>query len=69
MAFTAYDSNPEPILDPRYVSIDFIEVRWNSTHYSESILPSHACSEEELGLKSSSGKYMKPHPYSEPFVE
>ena len=52
------------------MTVDFVEVKWNETHYSESPLPSHPCSEEELGLslEKSNGKYMKPHPYHEPFI-
>ena len=51
--FTAYDSNPEPILDPTYGSLHLNHYRWgqpedeaNGRHR----LPQHACTREELGL-------------------
>ena len=48
---TAYDSDPDPIEDPRYGRIYARFHQWghgNSTEYTE--LPAHYCTDEELGL-------------------
>ena len=60
----------ESILDPTYVNIQYLEVKWNTTHYIEEPLPSHPCSDAELGLEPSKGsaEYMKPHPYYDTVV-
>ena len=57
--FTAYDSNPEPILDPSYGSLNFKYTTWgenpDGTFYDNSIdLDTHYCTKEELGLVESS---------------
>ncbi len=53
-AFTAYDSNPEPILDPTYGSLRFYHYRWGQQNdglpNGRLRIPSHTCTREELGL-------------------
>ena len=53
--FTAYDSNPAPILDPTYGELLIRYTRWgenpDGTFYDEFVdLPTHPCSKEELSL-------------------
>ena len=55
VAFTAYDSNPEPILDPTYGEIIFNHYEWgpqpDGSYMTERRrINSHTCSREELGL-------------------
>ena len=57
VAFTAYDSNPEPILDPTYGEIVYNHYKWgpdvgeNDTYGSKRLpLKSHQCTSTELGL-------------------
>ena len=45
IAFTAYDSETEPILDPRYADIQFLAVEWDHDGYWEKEIPYHACSD------------------------
>ena len=53
-AITVYDSNPEPIDDPRYGTLALGHYGWG---YGEGISsggisrPNHACSDDELGLE------------------
>ena len=53
--FTAYDDDPEPILDPTYGELLIRYTRWgenaDGTFYDETDdLPTHYCSPEDLGL-------------------
>ena len=53
--FTAYDDNPDPILDPTYGEFLIRYTRWgenpDGTFYDEfDSLPSHTCTSEDLGL-------------------
>ena len=53
--FTAFDDNPEPILDPTYGELLIRYTRWgenpDGTYYDEFIpLNTHPCSNEDLGL-------------------
>ena len=53
--FTAYDDNPNPILDPTYGELLIRYTRWgenpDGTYYDEFVdLPTHPCSNEDLGL-------------------
>ena len=53
MAFTAYDSVEEPILDPTYGKIVFNAFGWGHTerYLAKRVkIKSHPCSREELGL-------------------
>ena len=62
VAFTAYDSNPEPILDPTYGEIQFNKFRWGPSDdgfgSGRIRIPSHSCSREELGLSFDRSKAM-----------
>ena len=69
MAFTDYDDETEPILDPSIGELEFIRVKWSKTEYSYTTIPSHYCSEQELGLLGSSPKYMRPRQDSVDFVK
>ena len=55
VAFTAYDSNPEPILDPTYGELVFNHFMWGpqpdgSYTTERRRIKKHTCSREELGL-------------------
>lgn len=57
VAFVAYDSNPEPILDPSIGELVFKAYQWgpdpsnpNIVYSGRTEIPSHPCSREELGL-------------------
>ena len=55
VGFTAYDSVEEPILDPSIGELVFNAYEWgpaaDGTFFSRYIsIPSHTCSEQELGL-------------------
>ena len=55
MAFTAYDSVTEPILDPSYGKIVFNSFSWGFGSEIKSqrhSIQTHRCSREELGLDS-----------------
>ena len=60
--FTAYDDNPEPILDdPTYGELLIRYTRWgenpDGTFYDEYVnLDTHYCTPEELGLKEGDDK-------------
>ena len=70
MAFTAYDDETEPTLDPSIGEVQFRRVAWSKTDFSNTVIPSHQCSEEELGLSEEpSAKYMKPRKDSYDFVK
>ena len=52
--FTAYDDNPEPVLDPTYGELIFRYEKWGSypndtSYYEEEYLDTHYCTDEELG--------------------
>ena len=54
--FTAYDSNPEPILDPTIGEVVFNHFRWGPEPDGSYIterkrIPDHPCSREELGIE------------------
>ena len=51
--FTAYDSDPEPILDPTYGELVFNQYRWGQPEDDldgRHRIPKHDCTREELGL-------------------
>ena len=52
--FTAYDANPEPILDPTYGELVFNHFRWGQPEDGppdgRHRVPQHSCTREELGL-------------------
>ena len=55
VAFTAYDTETEPILDDSYGRLIFNAVEWgpnpDGTYYSRRTeLETHTCSREELGI-------------------
>ena len=69
VGFTAYDDETEPTLDPSIGEVQFRRVAWSKTDFSNTIIPSHPCSDEELGLSEEpSHKYMKPRKDSYAFV-
>ena len=51
-ALTAYDSETEPIYDPRYGDLTIETYGWSEIEVSKSVLDSRTCSDEELGLLS-----------------
>ena len=55
VAFSAYDSETEDILDPSYGSLTFNNYAWGveENEYFVSIdeMPSHTCTKEELGIE------------------
>lgn len=57
VAFSAYDDNPEPILDPEYGELVFNHYYWgvqeDGTYGAgrKRINTTHTCSEKELGLE------------------
>ena len=56
VGFTAYDSNPEPILDPTIGEVVFNHYRWGPEPDGSFIterkrIPDHSCSREELGIE------------------
>ena len=64
MAFTAYDSETEPILDPSYGRIVFNSYQWGDTDKEGNYLPTeikeietHTCSSEELGLQGDTSSF------------
>ena len=69
MAFTSYDEETEPILDPSIGELIFKRVEWSKTNWFAKEIKTHECSEEELGLVGSSPKYMKPRQDSFDFVK
>ena len=55
---TAYDNNPDPILTPEYGELVIQYNRWGQDedgefYDDEVILPTHYCTDEELGLTNS----------------
>ena len=55
IAFSAYDSETEDILDPSYGNLTFTYYRWGEDADGKPWLefdeiPSHTCSQQELGL-------------------
>lgn len=67
MAFTAYDSETEPILDPKIGKVVFKAYEWGpdpetGVFYSRrDEIPSHMCSREELGLDGESSQFLPIH--------
>ena len=66
-AFTAYDSETEPILDPRVGTLEFKAYEWGIVEgttdeyfVSRKTIPSHICTREELGLDGSNGSTFLP---------
>ena len=53
VGFTAYDSNPEPILDPTIGEVVFNHLRWGPEldGSERTRFPNHPCSREELGIE------------------
>ena len=56
VAVTNYDTDPEPILDETFGRIVFIKSTWGrnadgTLFLSKDEIPSHYCTEEELGLE------------------
>ena len=61
-AFTAYDSNPEPIMDERYGTIVFNHYYWgkqpDGTYGAgRKSFPSRPCNDEELGFEGNNSKF------------
>lgn len=61
VAFTAYDSNPEPILDKAIGELVFEHYTWGTDedgkyYTSMNRIPSHTCTRQELGLEEGSEK-------------
>ena len=51
VAFTAFDGQSEAILDPSYGELVFKLITWDDNYnMEEEVVPSHVCSEDELGL-------------------
>ena len=76
VAFTAYDSNPNPILDPTYGEIVYNYYYWGPTEdggyeTGRSRISTHPCTDEELGLEGETpGRvFMEPYPSSADEVE
>ena len=76
VAFTAYDSNPNPILDPTYGEIVYNHFYWGPTddggyEVGRSRISTHPCTDEELGLKGDTANrvFMEPYPSSAAEVE
>ena len=62
--FTAYDDNPDPILDPTYGEFLIRYTRWgenpDGTFYDEFVdLKLHPCSPDDLGLNEGSHENSK----------
>ena len=60
MAFTAYDSEEEWILDPSYGELNIVSYEWGlfadgSTFAKRTPLGTHICTREELGLEEDRG--------------
>ena len=76
VAFTAYDDNPEIILEPKYGSVVFNHFRWGgnpdgSFGTQRDKIEPHYCSREELGLEGQ-GKgatFLPVYPGSKPEVD
>ena len=75
VAFTAYDSEPEPILDESYGRLVFNSYEWGpkadgSYFTRREELQTHVCSHEELGLNEdrSNAKFMPLHEQGADFV-
>ena len=75
VAFTAYDSNPEPIIDPRYGTLEFNKYGWGPSAdgfgNGRTPIKSHTCTREELGLEEdrSASMFMPVYPPSAGEVE
>ena len=57
--FTAYDNNPDPILTPEYGELIIKYTKWGQYDNGEFYdlfeeLPTHYCTDQELGLDDSS---------------
>ena len=56
IGFTAYDEETEDILDPSYGKVMFMKFEWgkrenDELYVEQKEIPSHVCTEEELGIK------------------
>jgi len=77
VAFTAFDSESEWILDPTYGSLEFNHFSWGQDEIDGSPFTrrekklEHMCSQEELGLSEdrSQSKFMPINESSKPYVE
>ena len=63
MAFTAYDSEDEWILDPTYGQLVFNSYSWgpkeDGTYFTDRIkLNEHICQRDELGLEDGEAKFL-----------
>ena len=69
-AISAYDSEPNPIEDPRYGYVNAQYVTWGLNKDSQGgvdpdKLTHHLCSKEELGLIAGDSNFYPVHPNSE----
>lgn len=76
VAFSAYDSEQEYILDPTYGELRFTSLSWgndeNGKPFSDrQVLESHSCTREELNLEGdpTNARFFRPHPSSEWYVD
>ena len=76
LAFTAYDSETEPILDPSYGRIVFNAYTWGGLDENGVFIPAtmkeietHTCTPEELGLKGDNSAFMPINAQNRPTVE
>ena len=72
VALTSFDEDRE-MVSPEYAKIQFVYDYWDLTEsgdvvYSDYIIESHACSEEELGLTGDNSKFMPIQDTSKNFV-
>ena len=74
VAFTAWDSEREPILDPTIGELYFYRIEWGfnpdgTIFVNENKLDSHQCTREELGIDPGDAKFMPVHEKSFQNVE
>ena len=74
VAFSAYDSNPNPTLDPTYGEIVFNYFYWGPTEnggydVGNAVIETHPCTDEELGLEGDKNGRMFMPPYAESAAE
>ena len=61
VGFVDYFNLTMPLLDPSYGKLELIRHQWSANEFlTMTLLPSHICSAEELGLEGNNAKYMKP---------
>ena len=66
VAFTAWDSEREPILDPTIGELYFYYIEWGfnddgTIFVNQGKLDSHPCTREELGIDKGDSKFMPIH--------